>query len=244
MATVPSLGFADRNVGDIVAEDYTRAAIFKQFGLDFCCGGGRPLAEACVRAGVDLTEVERQLARGSRGSQSAGDWLDPSDWDLPFLMDYIVQVHHRYVLSSLPVLSEFSSKVARVHGEANPSLVTIRDLVSELADSLEIHLHEEESVLFPQIRALAGDAATPNPGEPLALGDLEDDHTHAGDLMRQLRELTNDFTPPAQACATWRGCWAKLEEFETDLHRHVHLENNVLFPRALAIRGGDLAGVQ
>lgn len=214
-----------RPVGEVVAEDYRRGAVFKQFGIDFCCGGGRTVEEACARKDVDIEALERALSASDlpRGEDRAPD---PRSWEPAFLADYIVQVHHSYVRDSLPVLQAFSDKVARVHGNHTPELVSVNRKVQELAGEMEAHMAAEETEVFPAIKAGEGAGA--------ALPQMEEEHEAAGGLMADIRSLTSDFVPPAEACATWRAMYAKLEEFESDLHRHVHLENNVLFP---AVRG-------
>ncbi len=210
-----------RPVGEVVAEDYRRGAVFKQFGIDFCCGGGRTVEDACARRGVALEELEAALSASDlpRGEDRLPD---PRGWDPGFLADYIVNVHHRYCRDSLPVLLAFAEKVARVHGNHTPELTEVDVRVRELAGEMEAHMRSEEEEVFPAIRAGEGGSA--------ALGQMEAEHEHAGGLMAEIRALTSEFTPPPEACATWRAMYAKLEEFEGDLHRHVHLENNVLFP--------------
>lgn len=236
MATIVERDLKDRTVGEVVAEDYARAAVFKRLGIDFCCGGDRSVQRACEQADVGLEELADALASAD---PVARRWPEPGEWEPASLARYIVEVHHRYVRESLPVLREFAQKVERVHGKARPELGAIRERVSELAEELERHLEDEETEVFPLIAALAEvreaerEAALADPDALLTA--LEDDHEHAGTLMRQIRELSDDFTPPDRACNTYRALYAKLHEFEEDLHRHVHMENNVLFPRARAL---------
>lgn len=243
MKGTETTGFRHRSVGEVVSEDYRRAATFKRHGIDFCCGGGQSVEDACERVGAPYEEVERQL-RTAPGPSAPVTHPDPRGWSADFLADYIVNVHYRYVRETLPVLRQFSEKVARVHGEAHPELVRIRGLVQELADELSEHMAQEETVLFPYIKGLSSQrwdpAGDPLPARPV-LGDrgdilqaMEEDHDAAGALMRQIRGLSNGFTPPEGACRTYYATFATLEEFEEDLHRHVHLENNVLFPEAVS----------
>lgn len=233
--------FAQQTVGDIVAEDYRRGAIFKQFGIDFCCGGGITVEKACRKKGVDIDELEEAIRNaGRRQNGAAGE--DARSWSPDFLADYIVNVHHTYVRQNLPILLQFSQKVARVHGGGRPELIQVAQLTAGLADEMQAHLEAEEEELFPFVKALV--AARKTDGEaPKAtqfveesLSQREAEHEHAGAVMAQIRELTSDFTPPEGACNTYRALFAKLEEFEQDLHRHVHLENNVLFPRARKLK--------
>ncbi|MEX0979820.1 MAG: iron-sulfur cluster repair di-iron protein [Gemmatimonadota bacterium] len=236
MSTIEQTDFRERPVGEVVAEDYRRAGVFKRFGIDFCCGGGRTVQEACERKGVAYEELAQGLL-ASTASRSGSAQPDPRGWKLDFLADYIVNVHHGYVRETLPVLLQFSQKVARVHGERRPELVAIARLVEEIAGELEQHMRKEEEILFPYIRALVATGSDGGsvvlPGEDTADGAMrlmEEEHDHAGELMRQIRELSGDFVPPEGACTTYRASYVKLEEFEEDLHRHVHLENNLLFP--------------
>jgi len=223
MSRHESTDLRNRPVGDVVAEDYTRATIFKSFGIDFCCGGGRTVGEACERKGVAFSDLEAALEASDRPRNASAP--DTRGWPASFLIDYIVNVHHRYCRETLPVLQQFAMKVSRVHGGAYPALVEVNEKVQELAREMAIHMEAEEEEVFPAIAS---------GGSPGSIEQMEADHDHAGALMRDLRELTSDFTPPDGACATWRATFAKLEEFENDLHRHVHLENNVLFRAARA----------
>ncbi|MEZ4585402.1 MAG: iron-sulfur cluster repair di-iron protein [Gemmatimonadales bacterium] len=221
-----------RTVGELVAEDYARASVFAQYGIDFCCGGDRLLARACEEAGVPPESVLQALTELGR---SASSHPGPRLWTLARLVAHIEQEHHGYVRRTLPRLRQWTETIARVHGPRHPELAEIEQLVKELEGELESHMRDEETRLFPQI------AVREDPGEreagtiPGALVEaLEDDHEHAGELARRIRRLANDFVPPVDACATYTATYALLEEFETDLHRHVHLENNILFPRARA----------
>lgn len=223
-----------RTVGEVVAADWGAAEVFRSFGIDFCCGGDRTVAAACAEAGADVDEVTRALAAAAAGGAGGAPALpDPTTWDLELLANYITGVHHGYTRTALPVLRELTARVARVHGDQHPELLAIRDLVGELHAELERHMAEEEEVLFPRIVALkqstrAGD------GVEDAVSSLEEDHDLAGALLRRIRELSRNYTVPPDACASYRESYARLEAFERDLHRHVHLENNVLFPRAVA----------
>ena len=225
---------AHQSVGDLVAEDYRRAAVLKRFGIDFCCGGGKTLEAACRKQGVALDEVERALdAADGHGSAPQAR---VTAWTPGFLADYVVNEHHSYVRESIPVLRAFTQKVARVHGARRPELIEIEALFEEVAVEMLEHMAEEEAVVFPRIKAVAADeAGASEPPLRALIDEMEGEHDRAGDLMREIRRLSDDFQPPADACNTWRASFAKLEEFEDDLHRHVHLENNVLFPKALAL---------
>jgi len=226
--------WSERTVGEVVAEDYRRAAIFKAFGIDFCCGGGRSVRSACEQAGAEYEAVARALA-GTTASEDDVGVADPASWELERVVRHIIEEHHGYVRASVPVLREFTMKLARVHGDRHGELHEIRELVGDLTAELERHMKEVEEVLFPRIMALKSQArGSGGASVRAATIPLEDDHARAGDLLRRIRSLSEDYTPPEDACTTYRATYAKLAEFEEDLHRHVHLENNVLFPRAAA----------
>lgn len=230
--------YRHRPVGELVAEEYGRAAVFTRFGIDFCCGGGKSVADACERAGADYDDLEAALLAVDRSRAGEGG-DDARDWALDRLVAHIEHVHHRYVREHLPVLKQWTTKVARVHGARHEELLEVRDRVAELADEMEAHMTAEEEVLFPRVVAIArGPDAAGAPVAAETLESLEDDHDRAGALMKRLRELTAGFQPPDDACATYRAAFALLAEFEQDLHRHVHLENNILFPRAIAAGAG------
>lgn len=224
--------WSDRTVGEVVAEDYARAAVLQRYGIDFCCGRGRTVRSACEAAGVEYEVVARAMLEAAARASGPHGPSDPRSWDLDALADHIVKEHHGYVREALPALRQFTIKVAHVHGARHGELNEIQALVDELGHEMERHMEEEEEVLFPRIAALA----SPGGARELraAIVPLEDDHARAGGLMARIRELSGGFRPPADACTTYRAAYAKLEEFEADLHRHVHLENNVLFPRARA----------
>lgn len=246
--------YRQRSVGEVVAEDYARAAVFKRFGIDFCCGGGKTVGAACEQAGVSYDDVEAALAQVGASREAHHEADAATTWDLDLLVAYIEKTHHRYVRRTLPPLQALAAKVAMRHGDAHPELVEIRDLVAELASEMERHMGDEEQTLFPRIAALAlgaADGAAPAFPNDASLDDfvhaMEDDHEHAGALMRRIRELSGDYQPPEGACASYQAAFAILAEFEDDLHRHVHLENNLLFPgaaRLLKRRSPEHAGAE
>lgn len=229
-----------RTIGDLVAEDYRRATVFKQYGIDFCCGGGKTLEAACDKKGIKLSDIQRALEAAER--RPADDTMRPATWSLDFLATYIVNQHHTYIREHMPFLQEFVGKVARVHGDANPEVIAIDRLLGKLSDDLSQHMMKEEQVLFPHILALVATRGQGYRTERPPFGTvrnpirmMEHEHDQAGEIMREIRALSNNFTPPEYACATYRVSYAKLAEFEDDLHRHVHLENNILFPGAAAL---------
>lgn len=225
------------SVGELVAQDYRRAHVFSRFGIDFCCGGGRPLKEACDRAEADPSEVMQALLH-SAATGTAEDQLDKLP--LPELIDYIEATHHTYVREKAPLLLEYAAKMVRAHGENYSEIKPLAGWIRALVDDLMPHLLKEEQILFPAIRALAAgeqvNGCFGHIGNPVRA--MEYEHEDAGNVLKKLRELTDDFTPPPHACTTWRICYHTLAEFEADLHRHIHLENNVLFPKTLKLTLG------
>jgi regulator of cell morphogenesis and NO signaling len=230
-------------VGDIVAGDFRAAGVFDRFGIDFCCGGRRLLADACRSAAADPSAVIGELD-ALRAAPGRDD--DALVWPTSRLIDHIVSVHHAYVRSAVPTIARYLAKLHEVHGERHPELARVRMYFSQIAADLEQHMMKEEQVLFPYIQELAerGNVCgrTPSPfgtvGNPI--GMMEREHREAADGLRLIRELTNRYSAPADGCTTYTVCLAELERFERDLHRHVHLENNVLFPRAIELER-DLA---
>ncbi len=235
------MNIQEETVGALVAADYRKAQVFKQFGIDFCCGGGRTVKEACEKKGVSLGELEDELNKIQAKDQSA-EPTNFNEWDPRLLVEYILYTHHTYVRDNIPLLKEFTKKVARVHGQANPEVVEIAERFDEVAGELEDHMMKEERILFPYIKQLADargqqEALDKPPfgtvNNPIRMMELE--HEHAGEILAEIRRLSNDYTPPDHACTTYKVSYFKLEEFEADLHKHIHLENNILFPKAKSI---------
>lgn len=235
------MDLCSRTLGDIVAEDYRRAGVFEKYGIDFCCGGGKTVKEACDARGIACDEVMRALA-ATEQEPSRSSHVDVRSWEPDFLATYIVKVHHQFVRERLQPLRELTRTVARVHNGTNPETAEIADLVDEVALELEQHMDAEEQVLFPYIERLCAASKTGVPvasaqfdsvHEPVRM--LEEEHDRAGAIMHKIRAFSGDYTLPEEACNTYRVAYARLAEFEADLHRHVHLENNVLFPAAMRL---------
>lgn len=225
-------------VGDIVAADFRTASVFEQFGIDFCCGGRRTLAEACRTAGVDSDALVRALDV----LPPAGDHdEDVSQWPAGRLIDYIVSTHHAYLRSALPSIAGDLATILEAEGTRRPELSRAAAYFDQMRRDLEQHLLKEEQVLFPYVRDLATwDATTAHPGSPFGTVEnpirmMEREHRDATDALRTIRELTGGFMAPSDGGATYASCMAELARFERDLHRHVHLENNVLFPKAVEL---------
>jgi regulator of cell morphogenesis and NO signaling len=224
-------------IRDIVAQDFRAAAVFQRHRIDFCCGGDRPIAEACQAKGLDPALV---IAEVEAATNIPGDVPRFGEWELDFLANYIVANHHAYVRKAVANITTHVRKVAAVHGERHPEAIEIARHFDAVAQDLLQHMVKEERMLFPYISQLA-QAVREGSQPPVApfgtvanpIRAMESEHQRAGDLMAEIRRLSGDFTPPADACTTYKVSYQELEEFEGDLHRHVHLENNVLFPKAL-----------
>ncbi len=221
---------ADQTVGEIVAGRPTLARIFQGFEIDFCCQGGRTLREACQHKGIAQESVIEQLEAGMREKQEAG--INPALLPVAELADHIVVTHHAYLRSELPRLQTMAERVARVHGGHTPSLVEVFEVFRGMAEELDSHMMKEEQILFPAVKVLCagGPGVMPLEG-PVAC--MLQEHDDAGAALATMRDLTHGFTPPPEACNTYRALFAGLAELEDDLHRHIHLENAVLFPQAL-----------
>lgn len=225
-----------RTVGDVVAADFRAAEILEQFGIDFCCSGRRSLADACRAAAVDPELVARTLDALPPAAESVND---VTRWPIPPLIDFIVTTHHAYVRLALPSIAAHLARLIEVHGARHPELARVAVYFDQVRADLEQHMMKEEQVLFPYIRELAargdGGDGTRSPFGTVAnpIRMMEREHQEVADAMRIIRELTRGYTAPEDGCPTYEVGMAELRQFERDLHRHVHLENNVLFPAAV-----------
>lgn len=226
----------DKTVAELVSENINNAHVFKKHGIDFCCGGGISVSKACEENHVKLDHLLEDL----QNLDNKGRTYNYKDWDLSFLTQHIENVHHSYVEDNIPILIQYTNKVANVHGKANPELNQVKEIFADIAGELTQHLKKEELILFPFIakmeRAFKNGEKVERPHfgtveNPIAM--MEDEHEAAGDLFKEIVILTNNYTVPEHACNTYRAMFHKLEEFENDLHLHIHLENNILFPKAL-----------
>lgn len=233
----------NQNIGSLVAADYRTASVFKQHGIDFCCNGNRSIDEACQKKAIEPEALIEKLenAVNRKNDQSA----DYASWPLDLLADYIEKTHHRYVVEKIVEIKPFMDKVARVHGSRHPELAEINELFTASAIELGMHMKKEELVLFPFIRQMAkaahegAEISNPHFGSvknPIQMMFLE--HDTEGERFRKIAALSNNYTPPEDACNTYRVTFALLQEFEEDLHKHIHLENNILFPKAIKMEAG------
>lgn len=227
----------NQRIGDIVTDNYHAAGVFKEYGIDFCCGGGKPLSVVCEKSGIPVEEVIGKLERipwnRSTGKQNY------KDWDAKFLIDYIINIHHSFVRTKTKEIAAYAAKVARVHGDRHPENIEIFKSFISLSNELMEHLEAEEATVFPLIKKIVEMQVNSEPVLKMEKEKLKGqlslmigDHEGAGQLMADIRELSNDFTPPADACRTYQILYQNLAGFEEDLHKHVHLENNILFRKA------------
>lgn len=231
-----STGEMKLTVGEMVAKNPSRARVFERFGIDYCCGGKLLLVQACAAGGQGIDTVLEALHMCDAGDsqESQTDWSQES---LTALVDHILTTHHAYLQEEFPRLTKMTERVAQVHGERHLELAQVRDVFAALRNELELHMQKEELILFPMIKALdSGDeSAVGHCGtieNPIRM--MEQEHDSAGDALATLRELTGGFVPPDDACNTYRVMLDSLAKFEADLHQHIHKENNILFPKALA----------
>ncbi len=227
-------------VREIALQQPSSIRVFEQFGIDYCCGGRKPLAQACAENNISMDSVIAALeAASATPAELATDWSTAS---LQSLSGHIVATHHSYVKRELPRLDDLAVKVVARHGDTRSELTAIQSALSQLNQELTQHLAKEEAVLFPYIvqleAALASNAPRPHScfgtvANPIAMMTAE--HDAAGELLAEISKLSSRFTTPEGACPTYHAFYDGLKEFEQDLHQHIHLENNILFPRAIAL---------
>ncbi len=225
-------------LGEIVRNNYHAAAVLEKFSLDFCCNGNRKIEEACNGAGVDPALVIDELK--SLGTQH--DRINFDAWPLHMLIDYIVKRHHAYVEEKVPLIKGYLDKICNVHGSRHPELLEIRSIFFEVGGELIAHLKKEELMLFPFIKRLEqANGSTGSVQSPLfksvssPVEMMKDDHAIEGEKLARVAALTNHYKIPEDACNTFAVTWQFLQEFERDLHMHIHLENNILFPKAIEL---------
>ncbi|MBU5637768.1 iron-sulfur cluster repair di-iron protein [Geomonas sp. Red69] len=233
----PAAATNTETVGSVVARDFRAAEVFEKYGIDFCCGGNMPLAQACREKGIDLAALLRDLEQVAARPLERSQNYDA--WELPFLADYIVNAHHSYLKENIPTIEAYANKIAQVHGPNHPEVVQIAGIFAKVAADMAQHLKSEEEQLFPAIRKLTElkkEGAAPDPEEikrlKAVLAELGHEHDEVGAAVHEIRRLSKNYSVPGDACNTFTVTYQKLEEFEDDLHKHVHLENNILFPKA------------
>ena len=226
------------SVGEIVKLDFRAADVFSSYGIDFCCGGKISVTEACANAKTDESIVISALENLKNQSGSAVHDFD--SWNIGFLADYIQNTHHQYVKKAIPQILPLAQKVADVHGDHHSEVIRINELFQDLAEELLAHLQKEEMILFPYIKKLVADESAGKCTDPGCFGSIgspisvmEAEHENAGLILKEMYRISDGYSAPEDACNTFRVLYGKLKEFEDDLHRHIHLENNILFPKAI-----------
>lgn len=223
-----------RKIGDIVTDNFKAAEIFKKYGIDFCCGGNSPLRQTCDEMNIDAAVLTLELM------ELAGQPADAShnfkEWNLSFLCDYIVNTHHQTVTTLMPKVLAYTRKIADVHGSHHPELLHIADLFSKINDELIPHLKNEEELLFPAIKdVLNTGSAQSKETIKSEIARMSKEHEFAGEAMDRINKLSSGYLLPPDACNSYNIAFKLLEQFEDDLHIHVHLENNIMYPRALML---------
>ena len=229
----------NNTIAEIVTNNIKTAHIFKKYGLDFCCGGGISIKKACAKYNIEYNALEKDLLDVENVNNHAYNF---DNWDLSFLIDHIINIHHKYVIDSIPMILEYANKVANVHGHHYTQVVEIKDLFIEVSNELLSHMNKEEGILFPYVKQLE---KSKKEGLQLNLSHfgsvnnpinmMEEEHEKAGDIFKKIAKLSNNYTTPPEGCNTFKALYSKLEEFEQDLHQHIHLENNILFPKAIKL---------
>ncbi len=224
---------ADTSLGQLVVEEPVLARVFERLGIDYCCGGKRTLAAVCAEKGISIEVVQEELVQNAK--QVSGEEIDWSSRSLTELADHIQQTHHTYLKSELPRLSGLLEKVSRVHGGNHPEIVLVRDIFVGLHAEMTSHMFKEEQILFPAIRGLESGAGAFHCGSVQGpIRQMEAEHESAGSALGQIRALMKEYAAPDDACASYQAVLAGLVVLETDLHQHIHKENNILFPQAIA----------
>ena len=231
-----------KTVREIALEMPQATRVFEKLGIDYCCGGNKTLEAACAAANLEIDHVLQSLETSTTAAAEQ-DW---NTGELGELIRHIVSTHHMYVKSETPRLQALIAKVCSVHGKNHPELSEVQEVFAGLGAELSSHLMKEENILFPYVARMeatvkAGRPAARPPfgsvGNPIHMMMME--HDSAGEALRELGRLTNDYAPPADACISYQTLYKALSDFEADLHQHIHLENNILFPRAIAMENGQ-----
>jgi len=230
----------NQTVREIAVENPATVRVFESLGIDYCCGGRRPLTDACAEANVPVERLLEMLRSAGQGApEDAQPWKDAP---LAELAEHIVTRHHGYIRKETPRIEALLEKVTMRHGSGHPELLTVKELFAAMSQELLTHAMKEEQVLFPHIERMEKAAVAGEPAPAAFFGSVRNpiarmlaDHDDAGELTARIRKITDNYRLPEGACPTYRALFDGLAEFERDLHQHVHLENNILFPRALQL---------
>lgn len=230
----------NETVGSIVARNWKTSSVFQKHNIDFCCNGAISLSEACVKNGVDIGILSQEILRSMQ--TTADPQKDFDVWELDLLAEYIEAKHHKYTAEKMPQILANLNKICLVHGTNHPELLEIRDLFRDIAHELTVHMKKEEFMIFPVIKKMiwAGNQQQNIPSQtygsiqnPIAV--MMQDHENEGERMRKIAALSGNYRPAHDACTTYKASFFMLKEFESDLHKHIHLENNILFPKAVQL---------
>jgi len=229
-----------KSVGEFVADSYRTAAVFQKYGIDFCCKGKKTINEVCESRKISADELLTELHAVLRKSNDQS--MDYLSWPLDLLADYIEKKHHRYVEQAMPPLKQFLEKLCKVHGARHPELFEIKEQFDAAAGELTMHMKKEELILFPYIKKMVAENDNRVKKGPPGFGTVQNpinmmmkEHNIEGERFRKIAELSDSYNPPTDACHTYRVTFSLLKEFEEDLHMHIHLENNILFPKSVTL---------
>lgn len=229
-----TIKFDELTIGEIVANDFRASTVFKDAGIDFCCGGKQTLTVACKEKGIVKEDLLNELA--SLDEESISPSENFKEWEIGFLSDYIVNTHHRYVKKKLPEITFYTEKISSVHGDHHPELIEVANIFSDVVTELTQHLQNEEEVLFPAIKELLLSGSEASKVTIIdEITRMSDEHDFAGGEIDKINEITNGYLLPEDACNTYKVAFTLLKQFEDDLHIHIHLENNILFPKSLEL---------
>lgn len=222
------------SVGELVASDYRTAEVFTKHQIDFCCKGGQTIEAVCEKKKIDIKVLLQELENAT--NSDSYQTINFKEWPLDLLVDFIEKKHHRYVVQKTPTIQAYLKKLVSVNGNAHPELIEINKLFTESSLNLAAHMKKEELILFPYIRKIESSqtkqaAHFGSIENPIAM--MKHEHTEEGERFARISELSNNYQTPPDGCSTYKVAYLMLQEFEADLHHHIHLENNILFPAAI-----------
>lgn len=229
----------NKTIGQIVAEDYRAAKVFENYKIDFCCKGDRSLASAAKEQNLDVEELIVEIEKSNSSPTQAQSEYD--SWPLDLLADYIVKTHHKYAEEQIQVLKPYLEKLCEVHGAEHSELFEIKEIFGKVSGEMAAHMKKEEIILFPFIKKVVNAEETgiklevPSSRIENPVNMMIHDHSNQGEAFHQIAKLSDNYTPPADACHTYKLTLTLLSELEEDLHKHIHLENNILFPKAVRL---------
>jgi regulator of cell morphogenesis and NO signaling len=240
------INIPEQTLAAIVTNDHAAVAVFERYDLDFCCKGKRSLAEACMEKGIPLDKITAELEQLQAPSSTKR--MPFSEMNAGQLVSYILVHHHFYVKQAMPTILTHLQKVASKHGDRFPYMKKVFELFTIVSEEMTLHMQKEEHILFPRIKEVGfqfekqDHISVPEGFISAPVKVMEMEHEHAGELLYEIRTLTSNYTAPPDACTTFQVSLAELKEFEEDLHEHVHLENNLLFPMAEKMQASLLPG--